>query len=89
MQYLNLILEVIVLLTSIKRNFVTYTSDHFCDMKQNICQVFFSILRSTMRNWSQGALRWKKPCGGGVNAQQIGEINGVKLEQNETNLRTN
>ena len=42
-----------------------------------------------MRNWSQGALRWKKPCGGGVNAQQIGEINGVKLEQNETNLRMN
>ena len=42
-----------------------------------------------MRNWSQGALRWKKPCAGGVNAQQIGEINGVKLEQNETNLRMN
>ena len=60
-----------------------------CGYEAKHLSSFFSILRSTMRNWSQGALRWKKPCGGGVNAQQIGEINGVKLEQNETNLRTN
>ena len=72
MQYLNLILEIIVL-TSIKRNFVTYTSDHFCLMKQNICQVFFfyfkvdyeelesrcAQMEKTMRWWSECTANWR------------------------------